>query len=111
MVYRVEASSTCRRVNHPKYDDFRLVTTVQFDRQNSPTVPLFTVPQIFSIPPLSNGVLRGLHNNPKNVMIFYLFNFNIEITTYRTTGFIDDAPFLFFESGATCMGISKLLFA
>jgi hypothetical protein len=44
-------------------------------------------------------------------MIFYLFNFNIEITTYRTTGFIDDAPFLFFESGATCMGISKLLFA
>ena len=41
----------------------------------------------------------------------FCINFNIEITTYRTTGFIDDAPFLFFESGATCMGISKLLFA
>jgi hypothetical protein len=34
MAYTVEASSTCRRVNHPKYDDFRLVTTtVQFDRR------------------------------------------------------------------------------
>ena len=42
---------------------------------------------------------------------WFFINFNIEITTYRTTSFIDDAPFLFFESGATCMGISKSLFA